>query len=125
MFTYLATPIFMFFLSALDIWSYFFLELHSCYFLLAFLIAYYWYHNSSFIMSAGILLLVTESYIAYPAPLFSLLVIVPLFAIIHAMKYRMYLTLLQPIVTLAVAIIADIVVGTQVLKTARSPHPIQ
>jgi uncharacterized membrane protein len=103
-------------LSTSDILSYFLLEYHAIYFLLSFLIAYYWYRESPLIMTTGILLLATESFIIYESSLIALLYALPAFALIKVIKNRLYITPLQPVITLGLLLLIDIYLIKGLLK---------
>ena len=107
---------FMLVLCTGDILSYFLLEYHATYFLLAFLIAYYWYRESLLIMTIGIFLLATESFIVYESPFIALLSALPAFALIRMIKNRLYITPLQPAITLGIALLIDIYLIKGLLK---------
>lgn len=104
------TALFMLMLIAYtsDIFSYFLFEYHSTYFLLAFLIAYYWYHQSHFIMASGTLLLMSESLIMNASCLDGLVLALPFFTFMYLIKHRLYCTTLVPVITFGIALLADI-----------------
>lgn len=103
-----ALCIFMLILCVTDVLTYFLCEYHTTYFLLTFLIAYYWRHQSIFIMAFGTLLLASESLIIDAGCSTALISALPLFMLIHIIKPRLYSTPLAPIATVATALLVDI-----------------
>ncbi len=99
-----------------DILSYFLFEYHTTYFLLSFLITYYWYRQSLWILCIGLPLLAIESFIMYESSLIVLLIALPTFFFITMIRHRLYSTPLQPLVTLATFLLLDIYLIKGLLK---------
>lgn len=110
-----------FFLTSIDILSYFLFEHFFCHFLLTFLIAYYWYRNATWLWWIGLFLLSIESFIIYQSVYLYLLAAIPNFLLIKALKNRVYLTPLQPVITLTIALLIDILILQGFYKGIQPP----
>ncbi len=116
LFHYFFALLFMLCLTTADVLSYFLLEQHATYFLLGFLIAYYWYHESPTLMTYGTFLLMVESFIIHDSYFLIFLSALPAFAIIRAIKERLYITPIQPLITFFIASCIDLFIVKGILK---------
>lgn len=113
--------LFMMSLCIGDILSYFLLEYHASHLLLAFLIVYYWYNASRAMMVYGTFLLCIESFIIHESCALNLVIALPVFMLIKAIKYRLYITPLQPMIMFSIALLLDIYLIQGMYKGLTTP----
>jgi hypothetical protein len=90
--------------ASVDVLAYFCFDFPLCYWLIAFLIAYYWYYDSAVIVTTGFFLAATESFAMHQEMIINVMALLIALFFIRITKYRVYLSPLYPILTFILVI---------------------